>query len=136
MFQGISKDKVWLLVKRWRTSDKVNLFYYLKFNLCCLVLNGLALASIWYANYLLLGPDWKWYGYYFINYQTLTEYEKRWNVDPSQKLFPKVTKCNYKRFGYTGTLEVLDAQCTISLNNLNQIIYLVLWLVYIILGGK
>ena len=51
-------------------------------------------------------------------------------VNPMEKVFPKVTKCIYKRFGPTASIETNDALCTVPLNILNEKIFVILWFVY------
>ena len=47
-----------------------------------------------------------------------------------ERVFPKVTKCIYKRFGPTASIETNDALCTVPLNILNEKIFVILWFVY------
>ena len=51
-------------------------------------------------------------------------------INPLEKIFPKMTKCLFKRFGPTGTIEKNDALCTVPLNILNEKIFLILWTLY------
>jgi len=50
-------------------------------------------------------------------------------------VFPKVTKCTFKQFGYSGTTEVIDTLCVLPLNIVNEKIYIFLWFWFIILAA-
>lgn len=49
-------------------------------------------------------------------------------INPFTAVFPKTTKCKYKRFGPSGSQEDRDFLCILPLNVLNEKLYLVLWL--------
>lgn len=43
------------------------------------------------------------------------------------RVFPKITKCRYMRYGPSGTREVHDVLCVLPMNILNEKLFLVLW---------
>ncbi|CAG9860730.1 unnamed protein product [Phyllotreta striolata] len=43
------------------------------------------------------------------------------------RVFPKLAKCHYYKFGPSGDMQLLDALCILSLNVLNQKVFLLLW---------
>ena len=45
-------------------------------------------------------------------------------VDPMSKVFPRMTKCNFHKYGGSGTIEVIDALCVLSMNIINEKIYI------------
>ncbi|XKL68075.1 hypothetical protein PGB90_003566 [Kerria lacca] len=47
--------------------------------------------------------------------------------NPMNFIFPKETKCNFYKFGPTGTIENIDALCILPLNAVNEKIYAFLW---------
>lgn len=54
----------------------------------------------------------------------------RWLEDDEEVLesvFPKVTKCTFHKFGQSGSIQVHDAICVMSLNIINEKIYTILW---------
>lgn len=61
------------------------------------------------------------YGLSFFNFDGEGE-------NPFTAVFPKTTKCKYKHFGPSGTLEIRDFLCILPLNVLNEKLFLVLWL--------
>ncbi len=54
-------------------------------------------------------------------------------VDPMNRVFPKVTKCTFHKYGPSGTVENHDGLCVLAMNIINEKIYVFLWLWYIVL---
>ena len=57
-----------------------------------------------------------------------------------ESVFPKLTKCTFHKFGKSGSMELHDALCVMSLNIINEKVYTLLWfwfllLLVITLGG-
>ena len=50
------------------------------------------------------------------------------------RLFPKMTKCTFRKFGPSGTVEKIDALCVMPLNNANEKIYVFLWFWFVLLA--
>ncbi|RZB40906.1 Innexin domain containing protein [Asbolus verrucosus] len=48
-------------------------------------------------------------------------------INPMTQAFPKLTKCQFWKYGHSGSLENRDALCVLSLNVLNEKLFLVLW---------
>lgn len=48
-------------------------------------------------------------------------------IDPLIRVFPRMTKCIFRKFGPTSNIEVLDILCILPLNIVNEKIYLFLW---------
>ena len=55
-------------------------------------------------------------------------------VDPMSKVFPRMTKCNFHKYGGSGTIEVIDALCVLSMNIINEKIYIILWCWFILVA--
>ena len=51
------------------------------------------------------------------------------------RLFPKMTKCTFRKFGPSGTVEKIDALCVMPLNNANEKIYVFLWFWFVLLAA-
>merc|ERR1719187_1312206 len=49
------------------------------------------------------------------------------NIDPVVEVFPRVTKCDFAKFGPSGDVIVSDALCVLPLNIVNEKIYVVMW---------
>merc|ERR1711970_1407931 len=56
---------------------------------------------------------------------TNRDMEKR--VDPMAKVFPKVTKCTFHRYGPSGTIVNHDGLCILPINIINEKTYVFLW---------
>jgi len=50
------------------------------------------------------------------------------------KMFPKITKCTFHKYGPTGTIEKHDGLCVLPLNIINEKIYIFLWFWFVFLG--
>ena len=48
-------------------------------------------------------------------------------TDPMTRVFPRMTKCIYKKFGSSGTIQTHDALCLLPINVINEKIYVFLW---------
>lgn len=48
-------------------------------------------------------------------------------VDSMNRVFPKITKCKYFKYGPTGNMEIRDALCVLPLNILNEKLFLIFW---------
>lgn len=51
--------------------------------------------------------------------------------DPMIKIFPRVTKCTFHKYGPSGSIQTHDALCVLALNILNEKIYILLWFWFI-----
>jgi len=48
-------------------------------------------------------------------------------TDPMSKVFPKMTKCTFHKFGPSGTVQRFDGLCILPVNIINEKIYFFLW---------
>lgn len=55
-------------------------------------------------------------------------------VDPMVRVFPRLTKCSFHRFGSSGDVQKYDALCILPLNIINEKIYLVMWFWFVTLA--
>jgi len=86
------------------------------------------LLQIYYTNYFLGGA------FYTLGLRVLDE---RWDskMDALDIVFPKMTKCNFYKYGASGTLQRHDALCVMALNVINEKIYSILWFWYLFVLG-
>jgi len=56
-----------------------------------------------------------------------------YEFNPMEVIFPRITKCNFFKYGPSGTIQNVDAMCILSQNVLNEKIYLLLWIWFLIL---
>jgi len=52
--------------------------------------------------------------------------------NPLNMVFPKVGKCTWHSFGASGSIQTKDALCVLPLNIVNEKVYVVLWLAFIV----
>jgi len=51
-------------------------------------------------------------------------------IDPTDKVFPKLGKCTFRRFGSSGDVQSYDSLCVLPLNIVNEKFYLVIWFLF------
>ena len=61
-----------------------------------------------------------------------SQYEYSW--DPLDQIFPKMTKCQFRKHGVGGQIQIHDALCNLPQNVLNEKIYVIMWLLLVPLG--
>lgn len=71
-----------------------------------------------------LGGEFTNYGWDVINF---TEWDWSVRYDPMIKVFPRLTKCTFHRFGSSGDVQKHDAMCILPINIVNEKIYIFLW---------
>ena len=49
------------------------------------------------------------------------------------RVFPRLTKCDFHRFGPSGTIENYDALCVLGMNILNEKIFIFLWFWFLLM---
>jgi hypothetical protein len=42
-------------------------------------------------------------------------------VDPMSRIFPRVTKCTFNKFGPSGSIQRRDAMCVLPVNIINEV---------------
>jgi len=72
----------------------------------------------------LLGGNFYKYGIEVLSWQNQ---DAEYRVDPMSRIFPRITKCDFYRFGPSGTIVNYDALCILGVNVLNEKIFLFLW---------
>ena len=78
-----------------------------------------------------LGGEFTTYGFETVS---MTEMKNTERDDPMARVFPKVTKCTFHKFGPSGTVEKFDGLCVLPLNIINEKIYVFLWFWFVILS--
>jgi len=71
-----------------------------------------------------LGGEFTTYGSRVIDFMNEDPSQR---TDPMYEVFPRVTKCSFHRYGPSGSIERHDALCVLSINVLNEKIYLTMW---------
>ena len=109
--------------------------------LACEFMNGIVVLVVWFLTDYFLDYRFQYFGgdyhKFFNGLLTNGQKESSNNVvdyGPLDAVFPKVTKCTFHTFGFSGTQQRLDGLCVLPLNIINEKCYLILWFWYI-LGG-
>ncbi len=97
----------------------------------CECLNFINVMAQIFITDAFLGGEFTTYGMEVLRFASM-EPEDR--VDPMSKVFPKMTKCTFYKYGGSGTLQLIDALCVLGMNILNEKIYIFLWFWFIILA--
>merc|ERR1712020_715854 len=65
---------------------------------------------------------------------SLSQEDPENRFDPLNTVFPKVAKCTFNKYGPSGTVENYDGLCILSLNIINEKIYILLWFWFVTLS--
>ena len=117
------KDQIDMLVHYLKLNRKKNNPYFWYFVICELF----NFFNVFIQIYLIdafLGGVFVNYGLDVIKY---SETDQEFRTDPMIKRFPRMTKCTFHRFGSSGDVQRHDALCILSLNIINEKIYIFLW---------
>lgn len=104
---------------------------YLNYFLLCEVMNFLNVIMQIYLVDEFLGGTFTTYGLDVLNYVQLDQDDR---VDPMVRIFPRMTKCSFHRFGASGDVQKYDALCILPLNIINEKIYIVMWFWFLFLA--
>jgi len=94
----------------------------------CECLNFINVICQIYFTDTFLGGEFRKYGTEVLSFLDM-EPEDR--VDPMSRIFPKMTKCIFHKYGGSGTIQRYDALCVLGMNILNEKIYIFLWFWFI-----
>jgi len=123
------EDRIKILVDYFSSNRNNHTFYAIKF-FGCEVLNFVnVLGQIYFMDFFL-GGEFTTYG---TDVLAMTELNQEEREDPMARVFPKMTKCTFHKFGPSGTVEKFDGLCVLPLNIINEKIYVFLWFWFIIL---
>lgn len=123
-------DRKKLLVDYFTTNLKAQNFYAFRFFICE-VLNFInVVGQIFFMDFFLDG-EFSTYGSDVLKF---TEMEPEEREDPMARVFPKVTKCTFHKYGPSGSVQLFDGLCVLPLNIVNEKIYVFLWFWFIILS--
>jgi len=103
--------------------------YFYFFIFCEIIYFIHLLFQIWFTN-MFLGGYFLSLGIEWMNYSHMEEDNR---YDPLIRTFPRLTKCSFHKYGYSGTIEVHDALCFLPLNIVNEKIYVILWFWFVFL---
>lgn len=116
-------DRKKLLIDYFATNLHTQNFYAIRFFLCEFLNFVNVIAQIFFMDYFLDG-EFSTYGSDVLKF---TEMEPEDRADPMARVFPKVTKCTFHKYGPSGSIQKLDGLCVLPLNIVNEKIYVFLW---------
>ncbi|KAL5236809.1 hypothetical protein ACI65C_004219 [Semiaphis heraclei] len=125
-----------VMVDKERKSNSINqLVEYFTVNLhmhnlyaiwffTCEVLNFVnVVGQMLFLNYFF-EDEFRTYGLDAFRFVVMDPKERG---DPMSRIFPKVTKCTFEKYGTSGTIQKFDGLCLLPLNVVNEKIYVFLW---------
>lgn len=97
----------------------------------CELLNAVnAVGNIFFIDYFLGGAFFS----YGLRVLQLIDMDQMQRNDHMIQVFPRMTKCTFFKYGYSGTVESHDALCLLSVNIFNEKIYTFAWFWLIVLS--
>jgi len=124
------EDRKKILVDYFTTNRHNHEWYAFRFFFCELLNFVNVVGQIYFMDFFL-GGEFTTYGRDVI---AMTELEQEQRDDPMSRVFPKVTKCTFHKFGPSGTVQKFDGLCVLPLNIINEKIYVFLWFWFVFLA--
>ncbi|GFQ72678.1 innexin inx2 [Trichonephila clavata] len=78
-----------------------------------------------------LGGEFTTYGTEVLKF---TNWDSAIRYDPMVKVFPRLTKCTFHRYGSSGDVQRHDAMCILPINIINEKIYIFMWFWFVMLS--
>lgn len=104
--------------------------YLFRFIFCELLNLMNIIAQILFIDYFLDG-EFKTYGLQVLKF---VQMQPEIRIDPMARIFPKVTKCSFRKYGPSGSVQFLDGLCLLPLNIINEKVYIFLWFWFVVLS--
>lgn len=105
-------------------------FYAYKYFGCELLNFINVVGQISFMN-VFIGEDFVLYGIYVLLFDQKAHPN---TVNPMKQLFPTITKCTFKKYGPSGTVENYEGLCILTENVVNERIYIFLWFWFYVLA--
>jgi len=128
--EDAKEDRKKILVDYFTTNRHNHEFYAYRFFFCELLNFVNVLGQIYFMD-MFLGGEFTTYG---ADVVSMSELEPDQREDPMSRVFPKMTKCEFHKFGSSGTVQKFDALCVLPLNIINEKIYVFLWFWFVIVS--
>lgn len=113
---------------RRNTGNHKTYMYYFTF---CEALNFFNVCFQMYLVDAFLGGTFSTYGLDVLRYSEMDQDDRN---DPMIRIFPRMTKCTFHRYGSSGDVQRHDALCILPLNIINEKIYIFLWFWFVFLA--
>lgn len=104
-------------------------FYAIKYFLCEVICLGNLIGQMWFMNWFF-DNQFLLFGWDIIKYSHKDQEDR---VDPMIFVFPRMTKCLFHTIGSSGDIQKHDALCMLTLNVVNEKIYIGIWFWFVIL---
>merc|ERR1712203_73650 len=124
------KERIQILIDYFTDTRHNHNSYTFRFYLCEMLNFINVVGQIFFMDFFL-GGEFTTYGTDVI---AMTERQQEDRDDPMSRVFPKVTKCTFHKFGPSGTVEKFDGLCVLPLNIINEKIYVFLWFWFVLLS--
>lgn len=97
----------------------------------CECLNFVNVVGQIFLTDKFLGGEFTTYGTKVLEVVDLNPEDR---VDPMSRVFPRMTKCIFHKYGGSGTIQKFDALCVLGMNIINEKVYIFLWFWFIALA--
>merc|ERR1712055_198509 len=131
MNKGMRNDGVTLIAKYFNLRHTKRGTYFIKF-FTCEILNFVNVIGQIFFTDMFLGYQFQQFGRDILS---VTEEDMMTRSDPMNRVFPKVAKCNFQKYGPSGSLQKHDALCVLPLNIINEKIYIFLYFWFVFLAA-
>lgn len=126
-----NRDKEIKLLVEYLRRNVGNHNTYLYYFTFCEALNFLNVCFQMYLVDAFLGGTFSTYGLDVLRYSEMDQDDRN---DPMIRVFPRMTKCTFHRYGSSGDVQRHDALCILPLNIINEKIYIFLWFWFVFLA--
>jgi len=121
-------------IREWNENDKrkitqdvvdsllISNDYFFFYFFCEFIYYIHLVAQMWFVNLMLSGQFLR-LGIEWLNYNHSNDE----NADPLIRIFPRMAKCVFHKYGYSGSIETSDSMCFLTLNIVNEKIFVILW---------
>jgi len=119
----VTKDRRLVIVNYIMRHRLTHNIYVYKF-VFCEFLNLVNIIGQMYLMDTFFGGQFTTYGSEVLS---VTGMDMEQRVDPMAKVFPKMSKCTFHKYGPSGTIVNHDGLCILPINIINEKIYVFLW---------
>jgi len=126
-----NRDKELNLLVEYLRRNLGNHTTYLYYFTFCEALNFFNVCFQMYLVDAFLGGTFSTYGLDVLRYSEMDQDDRN---DPMIRVFPRMTKCTFHRYGSSGDVQRHDALCILPLNIINEKIYIFLWFWFVFLA--
>jgi len=127
---SIKVDRLQILVDYFLDRKNNNDWYAMRFFFCEALNFVNVIGQIFFIDFFL-GGEFTTYGRDVISISEMPSGDR---MDPMSRVFPKVTKCTFHKYGASGTVQTIDGLCILPLNIINEKIYVFIWFWFIFLA--